>query len=461
MKVCFRKLRWTLPALVALSAGPGAIPSAAQAPQPVGQVELAEPIGAGIEPQPLPAGPYRPMEPTPAAPAGEPSPTAGPRVPRPLISAAPPTESLKPVKTLTVSDDPVAAEAPPPAEDQALVELIKERYPSGAIKVEREVTQDADGNYLLHGAWRQYDDQGRLMAEGRYVRNRKDGLWRRFYRAGETPLLGTAPYKEFEAPFVSQATFRSGTLQGKWTIADAKQRKVHDVEFADGQRHGRATWYFPTGAVLLQANYVRGRIHGDVVKFSSDAQVVAEEQYDDGRQQGTRTEFYDTNKKVKKTETGYLHAPLVISKLDDFDAGTLAAFETRGDDEKHGSFQAWHENGQVAKRGEFRYGLPVGKVTHWFANGQKQMEGQYIDGRQHGTWTWWHENGQKAVTGEYRDGTAVNQWSWWQATGKLAQRADLSEGQPVISAPTLAQPPPGSSIRSADRPSLDPVLPRR
>jgi antitoxin component YwqK of YwqJK toxin-antitoxin module len=449
MKMSLKELRWSLPALVALSSSAVALTSAIQAQQPLSRVELAEPVPAAVEPQPLPQDAA-------AEPMSEANVTDQDGEPTPADPPARETAPPKTATTYTVSDDATEAETAPIAEDGVIVELVKERYPSGAIKIEREMTQDAEGNYLLHGLWRQFDEQGRLMTEGRYVRGKREGLWRRFYVGGETPLLDSSPYKEFEAPFVSQATFRSGALSGSWTLADAKQRKVHDIEFADGERNGKATWYFPTGVALLEANYVRGRVQGNVVKYGADASIVAEEHFEEGRRQGHKVEFHDEAKQVKKAEMGYLHAPLVISKPDDFESGALATFETRGEDERHGDFRAWHENGQLAKQGEFRYGLPVGAVIHWYANGQKQMEGQYIDGRQHGTWVWWHENGQKAVTGEYHDGVAASQWSWWHATGKLAQRADLSEGRPVLTTPT---PPP--DIQTAERPSLEPILPRR
>src|SRR5262245_2176489 len=36
------------------------------------------------------------------------------------------------------------------------VEVIRERYPDGKVRVERQVTLDADGNYVNHGPWKWY-----------------------------------------------------------------------------------------------------------------------------------------------------------------------------------------------------------------------------------------------------------------------------------------------------------------
>jgi hypothetical protein len=39
-----------------------------------------------------------------------------------------------------------------PVEDASEMEVIRERFPNGSIRIEREVTQDADGNYINHGS---------------------------------------------------------------------------------------------------------------------------------------------------------------------------------------------------------------------------------------------------------------------------------------------------------------------
>ena len=43
------------------------------------------------------------------------------------------------------------------ADDGAEIEVIRERYPNRSVKIEREVTQDAEGNYVNHGSWKMWD----------------------------------------------------------------------------------------------------------------------------------------------------------------------------------------------------------------------------------------------------------------------------------------------------------------
>ena len=67
---------------------------------------------------------------------------------------------------VTQGGGPSIAPAPSPtlASDGAVgaegnVEPVTERYPNGKIKIERQVTKDAAGNYVNHGTYTRYDVQ--------------------------------------------------------------------------------------------------------------------------------------------------------------------------------------------------------------------------------------------------------------------------------------------------------------
>jgi antitoxin component YwqK of YwqJK toxin-antitoxin module len=314
-----------------------------------------------------------------------------------------------------------------PSEAKALdgvTELVREYYASGAVKLEREVVRKHDGSFVSQGVFRQFDEQGTLLCEGTNEQGQPVGIWKRYYAANHAPLFATSPYKDFAEPFTSQASFSKGQIHGKWTITDAKQRKVSEIDFIGGQRHGTATWFYPQGKLLLQASFDRGRVHGDVMKWEQDSSLLGKESFINGCKLALKEEYHDNQH--KRSEVFYLQAPLVVTTPDDFHTATLATFERRGQDEKFGAFRVWHANGQLARQGEYRHNLPVGKFTWFYANGQKQMEGTYVDGKQEGRWTWWHQNGMRQIAGDYRDGVAHGKWQWWDEDGKLAKTSDLS-----------------------------------
>ena len=430
MKVTSPWRRFALP--LCLAAGSCLAPVLAQEPAPV---PIPIPIPTA-EPTPAPVAEEAPAADAPTEASPAPEPLQAVELAPPL--AAPPSSRLSRVR---ITDDSAAAPkavepqevAPEAGEETApeskssdvTTELIKERYPNGAIKIEREVAQDRDGNYVLHGVYRQFDERGQLVCEGAHDQGQPTGVWKRYYaNATQAPLFGTAPYKDFAAPYISQAAFEDGQLHGKWTITDGKTRKISEIEFASGQRHGKAAWFYPNGTLLSQATYDRGRVHGDVMKWGPDASLLGKESYTHGRKLAPKVDYYDAEH--KRSEVFYLHAPMVVKTPDSYHTATLATFEQRGQDEKYGSFRVWHANGQLARQREFSYNLPVGKATWFYANGQKQMEGSYVDGKQEGTWTWWHTNGLKQIAGDYKEGAAVGKWQWWKEDGKLAQKSNMT-----------------------------------
>ena len=436
MKCTIYRWRWALPFAAALAWNT----SSATAQQPLAAADLIKPIEAA----PLEAVP---LEAVPLAPSSEAVPGT---VEQDSPSAQAPSEIATGQPTPALKKTPIehASQGARPAidEDQPR-ELIKERFGNGALRVEREMIQDAEGNFVHHGLYREYDLKGTLIVEGEYNRGRREGIWQRMHAPSESPLFQTAPYKEFKGPYLSQVEYADGLFHGKWLIADVQQRKISEISFSRGERHGESAWFYPSGKPMTKINYEKGRVHGDVVKWGADSTVLMKEQFQNGRQVATKIEYHDKN--LKRREISYLNAMLYARIPDDWDKAQLAVFEARGQDEKHGPFKTWHPTGNLARQGEFRYNLPVGKINYWYSNGQPQTEGTYSDGRPSGVWTWYHPNGQKAIVGEYRDGVAIGDWTWWNADGKVARKADFSRQHPgpVVQGPPQVDQPREASIR--------------
>jgi antitoxin component YwqK of YwqJK toxin-antitoxin module len=332
-------------------------------------------------------------------------------------------------------------------DDQTGVELIQERYPNREIKIEREVTQDPQGNYINHGLWKMWDPRGNVVAEGHYRDGERHGTWTRWYRSGEAELFSKAPYQQFTAPFVSQATFENGKLQGKWLIYDSKQRKISEWDFAAGNRNGKMIWYFLNGKKMREIDYRNGEIDGQLLEWNLDNKLVIKDTYQGGRKLASKTDNHTAGH--KKSEGMYLHAKEVVETPDDWWNAKLAVYTKQGRDEKHGEWTSWYANGQKQLQGAYENDAQVGKFVWWHENGQKALEGSYDHGKQNGKWTWWHNNGQKSIQGRYVKGNPTGRWVWWREDGKVAQAANLSHAEgdivempKVQSEASKIQPPP-------------------
>lgn len=320
------------------------------------------------------------------------------------------------------------------------LEVISERYPNGAVRVRREVTQDEYENFVNHGGYELYDQAGKLVMSGRYNMGRMVGVWSRTLAINEINLGNDAVDRQFHGPFVSTVEFVDGEINGPWTIVDPSNHKVLEWQFRLGKPHGAWVWYHSNGRKRKQAQYEDGIIKGIVTEWTPDGKVAAESEYVDGRRRAPKTTYYNGGKQ-KKSEGVYLMSR--DNSLITYDwLGTKVNVEPlgkAGPDTKDGMWTHWHANGQVQMTGEYRDGTPVGMFTWWFENGQKKAEGEYVDGQQHGRWTTWFANGLKQSQGEYEHGTPAGKWRTWNAEGRVAEAQEFHPGSEdtIISRETL------------------------
>ncbi len=362
---------------------------------------------------------------------------------------------------------PKAVSVPDAQGDDVPTEMITERYPNRAIKVERHVTQDSDRNFTNHGPWMMYAPDGTLIGKGRYEFGKRQGEWQRLYDAKDERVVGKLA-RQFKAPFVGIATFVDDKLHGTWKITDGQQREVRSWEFKHGRPHGSAVTYFPNGRKHTEMTFIDGALDGARTEWDNNGNVVKEIQYRDGR---------STTPYVKKFPNGgtqfsgsHLGPKELIRTEVDYWAGVVEpqVVKKEGKPKRHGRWIEYYEHGGKKFEGEFDDDHPIGLHSWWYANGQQMAEGRFDHGKAHGHWTWWHENGQKQKDGGFQAGVQTGTWVHWKADGKVqeVQQHALTpispqQAKPLLDAsevarqdqPTQAAPPsPSRSSRRAKQP---------
>lgn len=304
-------------------------------------------------------------------------------------------------------------------------EVVTERYPDGKVKIQREVVQDQDQNYVNHGKWKSYDRDGNVAMEGRFDMTQMNGVWTRIYRHRENKLLNIAPFNQAQLPIISQGNFRDGELHGKWVIYDALKRKLCEWEFTDGKRDGTSTWWFASGLKMREISYVEGTIEGTFNEWDRNGKQVTQDRYVEGSLIAKKTEHYAPNR--KRAEGMVRYPKLVLEQADDWMDCKLATYSMDGEPVKYGKWTSWYANGQVKHEGVYRDDMPSGKFTWWHENGQRSLVAEYRDGKKHGSWVWWHPNGLKSIQGQYADDSPSSKWLWWETSGKVAQRVNFDD----------------------------------
>lgn len=408
------------PTIKAFAAPIAPLNQTAQAAEPVD--DQAPPVPQGYRRLTIkPVEPRFNAEPElPVAPIVEPSPM--PAGPKPLPTTSTPVE-VEAALDIKAAVKPSIPESPT---GELPIEIVRERYSNSQIKTERHVTQDTNGNYINHGSWVRFDERGRMVGGGDYKLGLREGKWTRWFAANEGPLFSGPLFKDFAAPFTSEATFVDDRLNGLWRVTDSKNRKVCEWIFENGVQNGKSYWYGPSGQVRRELPFQNGEIHGDVLEYGNDNKVIKKETFIDGRKLAVQTDWHEPN--AKRAEGSTLLVKEVVKPHFDFWEGiaTFTVVAREGQNQRHGTWSWWHKNGHKQMEGTFKFDQPAGHFAWWYSNGQKQLEGEYIDGKQDGKFVWWHPNGMKMMEGEYIAGVQVNEWKRWNEEGKVRELARYS-----------------------------------
>ena len=310
------------------------------------------------------------------------------------------------------------------------IEVITREYITGPAKVRREVKRDLTGNYVNHGEWRAFGEDGDPIAVGRYHNGLPDGRWTYVHSATTSQLYSKVPYNKFTEPFTSTATLQNGKLHGTWTIVDKEERTVSVFEFINGQRNGLCKWYFPSGQLMQEITYTQGLIDGQLRKWDADGNLILDDNYQKGRRHSLQVRYDAVGN--KKSEGMYLRPQLVIDSSDDWWNAKLATYKVIGTNDRHGNWTEWHPNGQSKVTGRYVKNIRDGEFTWWYADGKRQIYGNYRNGKKYGVWVWWHSNGQKAAQGFYVNDKSTNNWAFWNPNGQLIQIEDVPQIRQLI-----------------------------
>lgn len=100
-----------------------------------------------------------------------------------------------------------------------------------------------------------------------------------------------------------------------------------------------------------------------------------------------------------------------------------------------GEWTMWYDNGQRASIDHYKDGLQNGLHISWYANGAKAIEGNYREGQREGIWHRWDPNGLRVWTDLYKDGVEVSSAPRNAAGGgKASAPGNSASGAPATGA---------------------------
>ena len=324
---------------------------------------------------------------------------------------------------------PARATAAAEVVDMGRLEMITERYPDGKVKVEREVGQDAAGNYINQGTFKVYAPSGEVIKSGEFLNGKKQGKWTQLLARDDGHLFSASQDKQWSGPFTSEVTFQDNRLHGTWTIKDSHGQTVIQWCFDNGTRSGTWTWWNCNSQKHLEATYVNGALNGAVLEWDHDGKIVSQNTYIDGKCVVKTVGWYTLGQ--KRYEGTYLRASDMPEATYDWWNSRILTLTApaASTDLQQGLWTEWYPSGSKKTEAQYDRGVAVGKITWWYENGQQQAEGEFEAGKRSGTWITWHANGLKESLVEYKAGKRATKMLTWSSEGSLLESR---QGQQAI-----------------------------
>jgi antitoxin component YwqK of YwqJK toxin-antitoxin module len=256
------------------------------------------------------------------------------------------------------------------------LDLRKDYYPDGKVKiaatynkegkpegVRREFAPDGtiEKSYIFRngimigegivtekgerdGFWKEYYDDGRLRAEGKYTMDIKEGNWKFYHPNGVVEQEGA---------------YLKGKPEGEWR------------------------WYYPGGEILREELYYNGLPDGLMTEYDADGNVITKGEYIEGREDGAW--YYRSGD--NETEGNYSEG---------MRNGLWKYWDLPGESGKQKVLRF---------EGRFIEDNPHGKHTYYWDNGNRKDEGEYVMGRKEGEWIYFSYDGMPFIIISYKNGT--------------------------------------------------------
>ena len=160
-------------------------------------------------------------------------------------------------------------------------------YSTGIVRAENIFSENGKVAHV-----KLFHPGGKLMAEGKYVNEKKDSMW--VFYDEEAVLLAKENYSNGLKNGSSKVYYRNGQLSEEKTWKMGKQEGPRTKYFEDGavkykgqyindKVEGKVTFYHQNGKVDAEGVYVNDLKNGDWKYYKEDGTLIRTDKYDNGR----------------------------------------------------------------------------------------------------------------------------------------------------------------------------------
>ncbi|GAB5538124.1 MAG: hypothetical protein Salg2KO_02270 [Salibacteraceae bacterium] len=343
-------------------------------------------------------------------------------------------------------------------------EIINLRFYKNGILTKQQGINRRDSDGLKKGPWKVFDDEKNVLEEGEYRSGEKDGYWKNYTAKGE--LIETTKFEEGKQITDAEELSSLDVKERYYTEGDAEGQLKFRGTYRESMKHGTHLWfdeqgeidsakvyrndqliaegdmtrgglrenewilyYYPTGELKAVGSYSGGYKTGSWEYYFKDGTLEQKGKYDQkGRPDGDWKWYYESGNLLREetfkngVENGWL--------IEYSDSGNVI---TKGEFIGGKEEGEWlYEIGDHQEIGTYEYGVKTGVWKHTYINsGRLKYEGEYFDDLQQGKHIWYYPSGKKMLEGKYVSGIKDGNWSRYYEDGSTMISIEYSSGREV------------------------------
>ncbi len=328
-------------------------------------------------------------------------------------------------------------------------------YSDGAKKNEGSYV---DG--LKIGIWSEFNTNGTKLEEGSYLNGEKEGLWKEYYELAKNQkstdlILYKPPLNLGEVR--GEGLYIKDERTGNWIYYDKNNIKVasglwislpffnkedtlrglspnwinstvtYGFHYSLYAMNGRWTFWYETGSVKAECDFIKNKKDGSWVSFNSDGRKDSEGTYKSDKKDGLWKDWladgtltvanyvdgnidgemsiYYPNGRIKVKGKAINNLPLGVWKIYDESGGwEEGIFDNTI---REGKWIGYRSDGTKAGEYNYRNNVLTGVCIIYYKEGG-WAEGSYINGQMDGIWKVYDKTGKYSHSASFRNGTRID-----------------------------------------------------
>lgn len=255
------------------------------------------------------------------------------------------------------------------------LDVRKDYYPDGKVKI--AATYNKAGK--LEGVRREYSPEGAveksyifkngiMIGEGIVTeKGERDGFWKEYYNDGKLRAEGK---------------YNKDVREGAWKFYLENGETEQEGNYVKGKPEGDWRWYYPGGELLREESYYNGLQDGMMTEYDEAGKVITKGEYIEGKENG----------------------PWYYRLGDSETEGTYADGMRNGLWKVYDLPNGMEEQKVLRFEGQYIEDNPQGEHTYYWDNGNKKEEGDYSTGRKEGEWVYYNYDGTPYIVVSYKNG---------------------------------------------------------